>query len=491
MKFQLIKKAQGAVLDAYTKARPRVSFIRGPLGSGKTFESCAKLLALMCEQKPNRQGLRKTRFFAVRNTYPDLLGMTMKDWMELFGELGRYKGGGMEPPCHYLRFKLADKSIVQSELIFLALDRPQSIKKLRGSQATGFWLNETKELDKAIVDMADLRHGRYPSKMEGGPTWHGMIGDTNAPDEDHWYYEMEQETKPDGWEFFVQPGGLMREMSLDKEGRNRWTGRWIPNELAENLQNLPADYYTRGQEGKSTDWIAVNLANEFGSVHTGKAIYEHQWSADLHVSDKLEFISGYPLEIGLDFGLTPSAIIGQLSPRGGINILDELVSVGMGINQFVTTVLYPHLKGHYRHASEITYIGDPAGDKRAETDEQTVFKELDDLGIEAFAANSNDPEIRWEAVRWYLEQLRDKKPAFRVHPRCRYLISGFNGGYQLRRLQIAGAEAKYHEKADKNKYSHPHDALQYLCMYYRGDYEKPTSTFEREEGNMLGDMWGL
>lgn len=490
MKFHLIKKPQGPILEAYTKCRERVSFIRGPLGSGKTFESCAKVLSLMCEQKPNRQGLRKTRFFAIRNTYPDLLGMTMKDWMELFGELGQYKGGGMEPPCHKLRFKLKDRSIVQSELIFLALDRPQSIKKLRGSQATGFWLNETKELDKAIVDMADLRHGRYPSKMDGGPTWHGMLGDTNAPDEDHWYYELEREVKPEGWSFFVQPGGLMREMQIDEQNRRRWTGRWVPNAGAENLHNLPEDYYTRGQQGKSTDWISVNLGNEFGSVHTGKAIYEHQWVEDIHVSDAVKFIPDHPLEIGLDFGLTPSAIIGQQTARGGINVIDELVAQGMGINQFVKTVLKPHLHIYYRKASEVTYIGDPAGDKRAETDEQTVFKELADLGIEAFAANSNDPEIRWEAVRWYLEQLRDGKPAVQVHPRCKYLISGYNGGYQLRRLQIAGAEAKYHEKADKNKYSHPHDANQYLFMYYRGDYEVPTSLFERDE-EVAEDMWGM
>ena len=489
MRFEWITKPQGPVLEAYSRSRARCSFIMGPLGSGKTIESCQKIVTLMCEQRPNRLGLRKSRWYAVRNTYPDLLGITMKDWMELFGELGRYKGGGMEPPCHYLQFRLPDKTIVQSELIFLALDRPQSIKKLRGAQATGFWLNETKELDKSIVDMADLRHGRYPSAMDGGPSWHGMIGDTNAPDDDHWYYDLETNVKPKGWEFFTQPGGLLREMQEihGKPGQFEWSGRWIPNHEAENLSNLPKDYYITGQEGKTTDWIAVNLGNEYGSVHSGKPIYEKQWNKTIHVSEDIHFIPDHPLEIGLDFGLTPSAIIGQQTPRGGVIILDELVSAGMGINQFVKTVLKPHLKANYSKASEITYIGDPAGNKRAETNEQTVFKELEDLGIEAYAANSNDPEIRWEAVRWYLEQLRDGKPAFLIHPRCKYLIKGFNGGYQLRRLQVAGSEAKYHDKADKNKYSHPHDGLQYLMMFYRGDYELPSSDFERPEET---DLWG-
>jgi len=442
----------------------------------------------MCEQKPNRHGVRKTRWYAIRNTYPDLLSTTVKDWLELFGELGRYKGGGIEPPSHSLRFRLPDKTIVQAELIFLALDRPLSIKKLRGAQVTGFWLNEAKELDKAIVDMADFRHGRYPSAMEGGPSWHGMIGDTNAPDDDSWYYEMAEEVKPEGWTFLVQPGGLMREMRPLPEGREEWTGKWVPNPLAENLSNLPDGYYTVGQEGKSEDWIAVNLANEFGSVHDGKPVYKGQWIDNLHVSPDLMFIPDHPIEIGLDFGLTPSAVIGQMTPRGRVQVLQELFGEGMGINQFVTNVLRPTLLAKYKHASEVTYIGDPAGNKRAETNEVTVFKELRTLGIEAYAANTNDPTIRWEAVKWYLEQLRDGKPAFLLDPSCKMLRKGFNGGYRLRRLQVSG-ETRFTTKADKNKFSHPHDALQYLMMYYRGDYVTTNDDFERPDDDDDTD-WG-
>jgi len=487
MRFELLTKPQGDVLGRYARSRARVTFIMGPLGSGKTFESCSKIFNLMCEQKPNALGIRKTRFYAIRNTYPDLMSTTVKDWLELFGELGKFKGGGMEPPSHTLKFKLRDKSTVHSELVFLALDKPLSIKKLRGAQVTGFWLNETKELDKAIVDMADLRHGRYPSPMDGGATWHGMIGDTNAPDDDSWYYELSETNKPEDWEFYRQPGGVYREMITNEAGRQEWTGKWLLNEEAENLNNLPEGYYRKGIEGKSEPWIAVNLANEFGTVMDGRPIYQDQWRDNIHMSEDIEVIPDLPLAIGLDFGLTPAAIFGQQTPIGKVNIIDELTSEGMGINQFITSVVKPHINIHYpKH--KISWIGDPSGNRRMDTDEQTVFKELyDEFKIDCEAANSNDPTIRWEAVRWFLEQMRDGKPAMQVHKRCKIIRKGFNGGYQLRRLQVTGT-TRYTDKADKNKYSHPHDALQYLMMFYKGDYGKTSEGFSRPD-DANEDRW--
>lgn len=245
-------------------------FVTG--NSGKTYQSAQKVLTLMTEQAPNAQGVRKSRWYAVRNTYPDLLSTTVKDWVELFGQLGRFKGGGAEPPSHTLDFDLPDGSRVQSEIVFQAMDRDDSIKKLRGAQVTGFWLNEVKELRKSVIDMADLRHGRYPSATDGGPTWHGMIGDTNAPEHGHWYQLLANDP-PDGWEFYTQPGGVIRSGKMP-DGR----ARWVSNDRAENLNNLPDGYYSRGMAGKSDEWIATNLANEYGNFIEG-AYYATQMSA--------------------------------------------------------------------------------------------------------------------------------------------------------------------------------------------------------------------
>jgi len=468
MKFEIHTKAQGPVLEEFRRCRARRKFIMGPLGSAKTHEACQCVFELMREQEPFR-GVRRTRWFAIRNTYSDLHTTTIKDWIELYGDLGRYKGGGAEPPCHYLRFRLEDRTYVESELIFLALDRPASVRRLKSTQVTGVWLNETCELDKAVIDEADLRTGRFPPPWEGGATWHGMLGDTNAPDEDSWYHYLAEEVKPAGWKFFKQLGGVLREMRTLPDGRVEWTGGWVPNPEAENLRNLPEGYYEDGMQGKSDQWIAVRLANEYGAFHTGKAVYEHQWNRNLHIDEDVEFIEGLPIIVGMDFGLTPSAIIGQVTPRGRLQILDEILAFGMGINQFATSLLIPLVKNKYSRASDVIYIGDPAGNQRAQTDEMTVFKELSSLGIDAEPANTNDVDVRWEAVRWFLQQLRDGKAAFAVHPRCRTVIKGFDSGYQFKRLEVSGAEPKYSGRAEKNKYSHPHDALQYLAMYLKGD----------------------
>ena len=264
-------KPQGPVLAEYMRCQARVQMIMGPLGSGKTVASGIKIFRWMCQQAPNKKGIRPSRWYAIRNTYPDLTTTTIKDWLALFGDLGKFTGGGMEPPTHRLEFDLPDGTTVEAEIVFIALDRDDAVKKLRGAQVTGFWLNEVKELAKSIVDMADLRHGRYPSMAMAGvdPSWHGMIGDTNAPDDTHWYYHLAEVEKPKGWVFFRQPGGVIWDPVNEV---------WRPNPSAENLSNLPAGYYEHGCAGKDHDWIRVNLANEYGSVVSG-AVYGREMAA--------------------------------------------------------------------------------------------------------------------------------------------------------------------------------------------------------------------
>jgi hypothetical protein len=119
----------------------------------------------MRAQAPDRDGVRKTRWVAVRNTYPDLLGTTAKDWLDMFEHLGKFTKGSLEPPTHKLNFELEDGTRVESELVFLALDREEHVRKLRGLQVTGAWPNEVKELPFAVISMLDLRIGRYPKEV--------------------------------------------------------------------------------------------------------------------------------------------------------------------------------------------------------------------------------------------------------------------------------------------------------------------------------------
>lgn len=457
--------AQGDVLAEYIDCREPVSMIMGPIGSGKTTASVQRVFTQMTEQEPDQFGRRRSRWIAVRNTYPDLQSTTIKDWCEMYHNeevrLGRFDNSF--PPTHYLDFDLDDGTRVVSELIFLALDRPDSVKKLRGTQVTGFWLNEVKELSKAIVDMCDGRHGRFPEY----PSWHGMIGDTNAPDTDHWYYTLAEETKPQGWRFFRQPGGVIKQPLPDG------SFKWVPNPKAENIRNLPKNYYMRQVGSKADDWINVNLANNYGHVTTGKPIYDARWSEAKHLSklNLLPMPRVKKLLLGFDFGRTPACIIGQLMPNGKLRILDELVADGMGIRTFMDQAVMPLLKTKYAAfdlQKHVECYGDPAGIAKSGNDENSPLGILwDEYKLQAWPTATNMPLKRWEAVNYFLLGTIDGAPAFELSPACKVLRKGFNGGYAFRRLNVSGE--RYADAADKNSYSHPHDALQYLCLGAQGE----------------------
>jgi len=442
---------QGPVLEQYLLNREQRCFIMGPLGSSKTNASCWKVFRAMLDQEPNKEGVRKTRIAAIRNTYPDLFSTTIKDWLEMFEPLGRFTKGGLEPPTHKLEFQLDDGTRVQSELVFLALDRAEHVKKLRGLQLTAAWLNEVKELPFAIVSMVDLRIGRYP--QDARPTWYGMFGDTNAPDTDHWYYRLSEEERPDGWTFLRQPGGLIRD---NKDAP------WRENPGAENVHNLPPGYYMKGAQGKSEDWILVNLANEYGFVKDGKPVWP-EYRDSTHCLP-FELVPELGLWIGLDFGLTPAATFGQRTVMGQWRIRHELVTTDTGVIRFANE-LKKFIGIHYQGWPINAITGDPAGDQRqgGDNEERTVFQLLGANGIIASPASTNDFSIRSESVATPLRRMIDGEPGFLIHPDCKITRKGMQGAYQFKRVAVAGDD-RYRDAPDKNAYSHPCESLQYMMM---------------------------
>lgn len=442
---------QGPTLEEYILSELQRTFICGPLGSSKTNASCWKSFRIMLGQKPDRNGVRKTRIAAIRNTYPDLMGTTAKDWLEMFDGLGKFVGSGMEPPTHKLRFDLQDGTRVESEMIFLALDREEHVRKLRGLQLTAAWLNEVKELPFAVVQMLDLRVGRYPQDTE--PTWYGIYGDTNAPDTDHWYYRLAEEQRPEGWLFLKQPGGLIR------EGKD---GEWRENPLAENIQNLPKGYYLKGAQGKDEAWILVNLANEYGFVKDGKPVYP-DYRDSTHCKP-FELVKELGLHIGLDFGLTPAAIFAGQMPNGQWRWRRELVTEDTGIIRFANEMKL-FLGKHFPGWPIMSITGDPAGDQRqgGDSEERTVFQLLGAQGIAAVPAPTNDFALRTEAVAAPLRRMIDGEPGFLIHPDCQITRKGMQGGYMFKRIKVAGDE-RYRDVPDKNKYSHPCEAGQYVML---------------------------
>lgn len=449
-------KPQGQTLDEYVLCQEQRSFIMGPLGSGKTNASCWKAFRVMIGQRPGRDKVRRTRIACVRNTYSDLLSTAVKDWREMFDPLGRYVEGSKQPPCHYLDFKLPDGTTVVAEMIFIALDREEDVKKLRGMQLTAAWINETKEVPFGIVSMLDLRVGRYPSAGDGGATWYGIFGDTNACDTDHWYYNMAEESRPKGWKFFRQPGGLVRESK---------NSPWQPNPYAENLRNLPGhvEYYTKGAQGKTEDWIAVNLANEYGFVKEGKPCYPDY--RDGLMSAEFTLVKELGIWIGMDFGLTPAAVIGQRAVNGQWRVRHEITTEDTGIQSFADEV-NRFLADHYTGWAIRGMYGDPSGGQRqaGDVDTRTVFGILSANGLDCVPApGDNDIVLRLEAFAGPMRKLIDGEPGMLIHKDCKVLRKACQGGYAYKRIKVVGSE-RYRDLPDKDRYSHPADAAQYMVL---------------------------
>lgn len=437
--------------------------IRGPVGSGKS-------TGMMIDTIQNAQrqvrspidGVQRYRAVILRNTYGELETTTIRTFHQWWRpEWGTY----LKTAPIIQEFKVP--GVCHYEWLFLALDRPEHVRKLLSLEVTDGLINEAREMPKAILDALTARVGRYPGKVDGGPVDPHISMDTNSPDQDHWWAhlsdfqsdELREETKRLEAELLsigaVKPGQKLMEFFTQPSAENP-DGTHNPN--AENLNNLPPGYYLKAKVGKTADWIKVYIRNEYHFVMDGKQIYD-QYRDNLHCMAK-SYNPNMPLHIGMDFGLTPAAVFFQRSSMGQVRVLSELVATHLGAKKFAREIK-EHLALRYGANPSLGSItGDPAGEAEAQTDETTPFQMLASEGIIAKPAHTNDPKVRIEAVNTPLSQLIDGEPALVIHPDCKVLRKACAGGYHYRRIQIAG-ESRYDTKPNKNQFSHVAEGLQY------------------------------
>jgi hypothetical protein len=137
---------------------------------------------------------------------------------------------------------------------------------------------------------------------------------TNYPDEDHWSAQRFYFNPAPGTKCFRFPPGER----ADAAAREQWeTALADRPDLARRL-----------------------LSGEFGSIMQGQQIaVGFEW--DRHVSrDKLIPVPGEPILMGLDFGHTPTAIIGQEN-RGKVQIFAALCLENAGMRQLCDEFVLP------------------------------------------------------------------------------------------------------------------------------------------------------
>lgn len=181
---------------------------------------------------------------------------------------------------------------------------------------------------------------------------------------------------------------------------------------------------------------------------------------------------GLPMLVGIDFGLTPAAIIAQYV-EDQLFVFEELVEVNMGAVRFADK-LSTHIKLKYPTHSDLRknwlcYI-DPAGLQRAQTDESTCAQALSNVGFVP-APGPVVWEERRRAVISFLRMLTPKGPSLQLYSAdAPMLAKGFEGGYRF--PDKAGDIEPNKLRPLKDAYSHPADAFQYLCSGVRSLSEK-------------------
>jgi hypothetical protein len=457
------------VLEAGTKvcdfvvSDREVDYIQGPLGSGKTRALCARIMRHAQQQRVSKiTGLRMSRWYIARNTYPDLKTTTIRTWLEMFPEhvYGRFNWG--QPPCHRLKF--GDVSL---EVDFLALDKPEDIRKLRSTEYTGGAYNELPFIDKELFDEGTSRL-RYPGMEHGGSAWHGIIADGNAPDEDHWIAwmtgqidlppnltqdEIDSLRWPDHWGLYMQPSAVLE--VRDQHGTIKG---YEVNPYAENIKNLPPGYYAKQLAGKKKAWIDSRLRNVVALVVDGSPVYP-EFVTDVHVArEALRPISGVPLTVGLDFGRQPAAIFMQAA-NNRVYVQYELlghnessVTFAPKVKRFIAEK-YPGVA-----LSEVNFWGDPKGNDKGQQSERTSYDIFESHGMKVRAPPSlkqNDITTRVSAVTSVHLELHDGSPRYVMSPLCRTLKVAKAGRYHLVKEDDGVLRPK------KDKYSNPADAEQY------------------------------
>lgn len=456
----------------FLQSKGFVRGILGPVGSGKSYACAAEIMLRAVQQKPSpRDGIKYSRFVVVRNTYPELRTTTIKTWQELFPEA---VWGGMrwQPPItHHLKLpSRGDAAGIDCEVIFLALDTPQSVRKLLSLEITGAWCNEARELPKAVIDGLTHRVGRYPSKADGGPSWYGIWMDTNPPDNDHWWHNLAEKTPIKGqfaWNFYKQPGGVV-EVAKNKLPKNpeangcifsggKW---WQENAKAENKENLPNGYYQQLLGGKNLDWIRCYAEGKYTFVQEGRPVWP-EYDDDI-MSGDTSLDPYYPVQIGVDFGLTPAAVFGQRTTTGAWKIIDEIVTFDMGLERFGRELMARIAERYNKH--DILIWGDPAGNKRDEIYEVTAFDHLRSLGFKAQPTDTNAFQVRREAGASPMNRLVSGKPGIIVDKTCLRLRKSLSGGYFFKRQSMGAGQERYKDTPVKNEHSHIGDAFGYLML---------------------------
>lgn len=450
----------------FMTSRAFVRLLAGPVGSGKSTIAAVEILRLsMLQNKNPRDGVRRSRCIVLRNTAAqlrDTVKPLLNEWfvVKTGGRLASWKhsegNGRLYISCYH-----PDGGLVQCEVMLMAVDTPDDVRRLLSVEASFAFCEEFVHLDRDVFFGLMGRVARYPARVDGGCAFPCVYGSSNPPMAETFWADV-LENPPEGWGVFWQPPALLEDKTINPD--------------AENLQFLDENYYKNLIAGKTDDWIGQFLQNRFGVGQSGQAVYKHTYARSKHVHEGLMenglvgHSDQYPVVVGVDNGLTAAAVVTSQDPRGRVLVVAEAVvpqGETMAFERFFDTILVPTLK-RVTYSRNIVMVMDPACFQRSQLDARTLAQFVKDRGYIVVRASTNKPDRRIGAVEKLLTTMVGDHPRLAVdRANNPTLIKGFEYGYRY--PQRRGGELNPENGPEKNQYSHVHDALQYAATYYTAD----------------------
>ena len=449
--------ADPPTLKRFAKSNSFVRLVAGPVGSGKSSRCVREIVRRAMRQRAHTDGVRRTRFAVIRNTYPQLRDTTRKTFEQW---VPAWMGTWHEQAFTFtMDFPLGDGTKVHCEVLFRALDRPDDINKLLSLELTGAYLNEVREIPKRVLDVLETRVGRYPSKAQGGASWFGIWADTNPWHGGHWGAKLVAKNLP-GYEFFRQPGGRTPQ--------------------AENIENLPDGYYARLCVGKDREYIRVYVDGEDADSDQG-AVFG-AWMSDLRKRGAVCSFDHPTEDVFTVWDLGHSDATGiwffRYNRHRLPDIIDHYENASQGLSHYFGVIDgkgYKYVKHWLPH------------DAVSETlaTQSTVFDQcVAHWGVEHVAlvpTNKTSIEDGIAAGRWLLEQ-----ECVRFHERCdvpgRFEHSGLNALEEYR-YEWNEEDQCFSKTPIHNWASHTASAFRYLSLVVKfgefltrpGNVPKPPS----------------
>lgn len=463
-------------LRQFHKSGAQIRAVVGPVGSGKTTAAAWEVCHLLPWHLYKTLNMKEIKVVVVRNTYAELRDTTQATIFEWFpfGTLLKQEQ----------KYTIRHPDGPTVTLLFRSCDREQDVKKFKSLEITIYWIDESIEVAESIKRMLKNRIGRFP-KMKKAVEWykqkHGAI-----PDE--WKINDDGQQDPDGEEsvplprFGIEttnppdiematyhqfawqnevPGPMPEQAPLENH-----EGFWQPPR--ENQKYLRPGYYNDLMlDYKDTpDWIEMYIDGKPGVLVKGKLVYYNFRRALHQAAEPLIWSGPGTLYRGWDnSGNVPAAIVVYNPAPMQYHVLREFCHDKMGIVDFTKWVVAECNK-QFPNA-EWEDWGDPAGAAKYSKREGGFTSNailMDENGV-AVESSEQNFTARTQAVDGIMARI----DGCLISPVCTRLLNGFLGGYHFKEI---GTTGEFMDDPNKNRFSHIHDAFQYVMVRLVGNKKK-------------------